>query len=233
MDWFVVAVVVVVVLVVLMRTYSADVYDAVVTQRLTTPWYRSVLTHLKPGAEVLDVGIGTAVALVNNKDIVMSKDIKVVGIDYDAPYVAKATRVVEKAGLGDHIQVHCKSVYDTPLPAPLSGATQYDAVYFSGSITLMPDPPAALKAVAKLLKKNGAIYITQTFQRKAIPLLKYIKPLAYYVTTIDFGQVTYEADIARIVRDAGMEMEEYTELKDSVQTQFQTARMIVIRPHAT
>ena len=52
----------------------------------------------------------------------------------------------------------------------------------------------------------------------------------FYVTTIDFGQVTYEADIMAIVRKAGMEMLEYRALKDSVQSMFQTARMIVIKP---
>ena len=57
-----------------------------------------------------------------------------------------------------------------------------------------------------------------------------VQPLLYYVTTIDFGQVTYEADIATIVRKADMEMLEYRALTDSVQSMFQTARMIIIRP---
>ena len=41
-----VAVAVVVVAVVLMRKYSADVYDIIITRRLTTPWYRAVLSDL-------------------------------------------------------------------------------------------------------------------------------------------------------------------------------------------
>jgi ubiquinone/menaquinone biosynthesis C-methylase UbiE len=180
---------------------------------------------------VLDVGIGTAVALVNNRELLLEKNIKWVGIDYDAPYIVKAKRVIADAGLGEQAAAHCKSVYDVPLPPPMSGEKKYNAVYFSGSITLMPDPPGALKAVAALLKEGGAIYITQTFQKKAIPLMYYLKPLMYYITTIDFGQLTYEKDVIRIVKEAGMVMDEYTELKDSVQTSFQTARLIVIRPH--
>lgn len=179
----------------------------------------------------MDIGIGTAVALVNNKPLLLERNLSVVGIDYDAPYIAKAKRVVTEAQLSERVAVHCKSVYDTPLPPPLSGKPKYDAVYFSGSITLMPDPPAALKAAAAVLKEGGAIYVTQTFQKRPIPLMQYIKPLMYYVTTIDFGQLTYERDIARIVDSAEMKMEEYTELTDSVQTSFQTARMILIRPH--
>jgi hypothetical protein len=59
---------------------------------------------------------------------------------------------------------------------------------------------------------------------------KQLQPLLYYVTTIDFGQVTYEADIKNIVNEAGMAMLEYRALTDSVQSMFQTARMIVIKP---
>jgi hypothetical protein len=49
--WVVVAVVVVLVL--LMRRYSADVYDIIITRRLTTPWYRAVLSELDNVSGVL------------------------------------------------------------------------------------------------------------------------------------------------------------------------------------
>jgi hypothetical protein len=48
-------------------------------------------------------------------------------------------------------------------------------VIFAGSISLMPDPVGALHATAKLLKPNGKIYITQTFQRRGAMFLSYLK----------------------------------------------------------
>ncbi len=114
------------------------------------------------------------------------------------------------------------SVYDCPLPSPPSGDL-YDAVYFSGSITLMPDPAGALRAVrcvwctctvskthahtqvAKMLRPNtGTIYITQTFQVKSVPFMNTIKPMLKYLTSIDFGALTFEQDMFNIIKAADM-----------------------------
>lgn len=52
-------------------------------------WYLLILD----GARVLDVGVGTATALVRNKELLLRKKITVVGVDYDADYIAKANKV--------------------------------------------------------------------------------------------------------------------------------------------
>lgn len=41
---------------------------------LSTKWYREVLELLKPRSRVLDVGIGTGMALINNKDLIEEKN---------------------------------------------------------------------------------------------------------------------------------------------------------------
>lgn len=52
------------------------------------------------------------------------------------------------------------------LPELFTGDARFDAAYFSGSLTLMPDPPAALRAAASMLKESGRVYVTQTFQNR-------------------------------------------------------------------
>merc|ERR1712176_1211550 len=80
---------------------------------------------------------------------------------------------------------------------------RFDAAYFSGSLTVMPDPPAALRAVEPLLKRDGGlVYITQTFQKQHSSVIAFIKPLLKYVTTIDFGQLTTEEDLDAIISKA-------------------------------
>jgi ubiquinone/menaquinone biosynthesis C-methylase UbiE len=64
------------------------IYDAAII-KMTKVWYREVLKRLPNNVRVLDVGIGTGTALLCNKDILQSKKITVVGIDYDADYVEK------------------------------------------------------------------------------------------------------------------------------------------------
>ena len=120
----------------------------------------------------------------------LEKQLTVVGIDYEEAYVQKAAQVVRDAGLKGSVLLHCKSIYDEQLPVLFSGAAKFDAVYFSGSLTLMPDPPSALQAAASMLTDKGRIYVTQTFQNKRSRITEIVKPLLRYITTIDFGVVT-------------------------------------------
>ena len=78
-----------------------------------------------------------------------------------------------------------------------------DAVYFSGSFSLLPEPTRALRLASEFAKSNGepsdngrgAVYITQTYQRKTPFFLPFLKPLLKYVTTIDFGRLVTEEEI--------------------------------------
>ena len=94
--------------------------------------------------------------------------------------------------------------------------------------TLMPDPPAALRAAAALVKPGGPIYVTQTFQNRPSPLTARIKPLLRLLTTVDFGVVTYHADVRRIVEQAGLVVDEDEPIPGSIDTKLQTARLLVL-----
>ena len=131
---------------------------------------------LPKGARVLNVGIGTATALVDRKGRTppsSSKDLTFVGVKGRHP---EAIDVVRKAKLEKHVDLHCRSIYDAELASMLSGAARCDAAYFSGSLTLMPDPPAALRA-ADMCKPKGLVYVTQTFQNAPSPVMARLKPL--------------------------------------------------------
>jgi hypothetical protein len=72
----------------------------------------------------------------------------------------------------------------------------------SGSFMLLPDPAGALRHVAKL-RAWGQVF-TQTFEHGRSRSLEVVKPLLRWVTTIDFGRVTYEDDFNTALSDAGM-----------------------------
>mmetsp|Transcript_6356 Transcript_6356/g.6910 ORF Transcript_6356/g.6910 Transcript_6356/m.6910 type:complete len:233 (-) Transcript_6356:239-937(-) len=222
------AVVAVWAVVTLLYTFRADLYDLLIVH-MTSKWYKAVLARLKPGSRLLDIGIGTATALARNADAVKQKKLVIVGIDYEAKYIAKAAVVAKSAGLEKQLVLHCKSIYEEELPQIFSGSAAFDAAYFSGSLTLMPDPPAALRAAASMVKDNGLIYITQTFQNRPSPLMERLKPVMKYATTVDFGRVTYRADVQKIIEAAGMEVLEDKPVPDSIDTKAQTACLIVVR----
>ena len=57
------------------------------------------------------------------------------------------------------------------------------------------DPVAALKRVAGMLRNNGRIYCTQTLETTRNRVLELLKPWFKFVTTIDFGNVTYRSEV--------------------------------------
>ena len=111
---------------------------------------RAVLERVPAGARLLDVGIGTGSALLANAGADRrQKDLRVVGVDIDAAYIERCAAAVARRGLADRIEARHESIYD-------HRGGPYDAAYFSASFMLLPDPPAALRHVARLLAPGGA-----------------------------------------------------------------------------
>jgi SAM-dependent methyltransferase len=180
------------------------IYDALIL-RLTSRWYAEVLRRVPEGAALLDVGIGTAGALLANADLVERKRLRVVGIDIDADYVARARRRLGDSSLAGHAEVRLESIYD-------HRGGPYDAVYFSGSFMLLPQPERALRHCCALLSPGGRIFFTQTIQRQPARWMEVLKPMLKRVTSIDFGRVTYEDRFRAQIHAAGLELEEFTAL---------------------
>jgi len=130
--------------------------------------YAAVVASLPRNARVLDIGIGTASALAANAAASKARGLKWVGVDYDANYVRRAQAVVAKAGLSESVRVKCASIFEAgllPRLEALSGG-EFDAVFFSGSLMIMPEPERALRIAAAALRPGGKVYIAQTFQTR-------------------------------------------------------------------
>ncbi|MCX8050227.1 MAG: class I SAM-dependent methyltransferase [Methylohalobius sp.] len=181
------------------------IYDHTFT-KLTVNWYRAVLERLPDYAEVLDVGIGTGSAVAANADLIWRKNLRTLGLDIDADYLERCIKVLAKAGLTQHVQVRLESVYDHQ-------GGPYDAVYFSGSFMLLPDPVGALAHVLSQLKPHGKVFFTQTFQERRSRLVEKIKPMLHKITTIHFGQVTYWESFQDVLARAGAQVAEMVVLK--------------------
>mmetsp|Transcript_36874 Transcript_36874/g.62741 ORF Transcript_36874/g.62741 Transcript_36874/m.62741 type:complete len:282 (-) Transcript_36874:1702-2547(-) len=226
---------------------KAFVYDTAIL-RMTEKWYRSVLERVDTGSILLDVGIGTGGALLRCADLIESRDLKVVGIDIDAAYVEAGKFRVRQAGLSNRISIDKVNVYEGNDEiinlCEKMGATAdsnggfVDAVYFSGSLSLLPDPIKALKLASSFVKRNvdkyapsekEAIYITQTYQRKTPFFLPYVKPLMKYATTIDFGQLVREEDILQTFKDSSLDVVKHEVIPGSVNNSFQAAYLSVLR----
>ena len=182
------------------------IYDTLIL-KLTARWYAEVLERLPDGAALLDVGIGTAGALLANADLATRKRLRITGIDIDADYVERARPRLEDSPLADHADVRHESVYDHQ-------GGPYDAVYFSASFMLLPEPERALRHCSSLLKPGGRIFFTQTIQNRRSRWMETLKPLLRRATSIDFGRVTYEAEFRAQVEAAGLTLETFTVIEN-------------------
>ncbi len=162
------------------------IYNALISN-MTAGWYAAVLERVPAGARLLDVGVGTGRALLENRETLLGKDVHVTGIDIDNSYVETCRAAVAGVGLSERVEILLESVYD-------HRGGPYDAIYFSASFMLLPDPVAALEHVKGLLANDGRLYFTQTFEHERSGTMERLKPLLRFLTTIDFGQVTYEDD---------------------------------------
>ena len=214
--------------IIVMRTFAASIYDFVIVS-MTNRWYEAVLEELPTRASVLDVGMGTGTALVCNKTALLNKGLSFTGVDYNSTYVDAARKNMTKAGLSKYVHCLYGSVYEVD-QHPQLPKEKFSAIYFSGSFSLMPSPPEALRATASLLKPGGKIYITQTFQKKAMWGMRTLKPLLKFITTIDFGGLVMEHEVATMVKAAGMRVERSEKIAGSVDNVWQAAYLVVIDP---
>ena len=236
---------------------KAVIYDTIIL-KMTEKWYRSVLEKLDDGSIILDVGIGTGGALLRCIDLIESKDLKIIGIDIDDAYVQAGKKSIEEAGLSDRISIDNVNVYDgkekileLAIKYKLGGSDTtvnsdgqfLDAVYFSGSFSLLPDPVKALQLVSTFVKKEegggtndtnekkkgGGIYITQTYQRRTPFFMPYVKPILKYITTIDFGQLVSEEDIMQTFKESGLKVVKHEVIEGSIDNVFQAAWLSILR----
>ena len=213
-----------------MNSIVSGIYDSLIVD-MTEKWYRAVLSKLEDGSTVLDVGIGTAGALLRCSDLVESKNLKIIGIDYNAFYIQSAKESIKEVNLSDRITVYELDLYNEEKVRALLKESSVDAVYFSGSFSLLPNPDGALTSILSLLKKDGKVYITQTYQKRSPPFLGLVKPLIKYLTTIDFGRLIKVDEIAEFF-DANKDfcLESHDVIEGSVDTYFQAAYLSILMP---
>lgn len=229
-----------------MQNFSPIIYDVVIVN-MTSVWYQSVLTRVAATKSdnkdspivILDVGIGTGTALLKNRNFVKSNPFHILGIDYDGTYVVAAQKAVAQEQLEKQIQVKQLSVYEhdsikdwikSELAANGNSSADLDAIYFSGSWSVLPDPVEALISVSGLLPPGGRIYITQTFSQTHNSFMARFKPLIKYLTTIDFGQLITKKDALNMIEASGLKLLEQTEIveKDSARHKFSAPAYLTV-----
>ncbi|KAM3146655.1 hypothetical protein pb186bvf_001185 [Paramecium bursaria] len=144
---------------------------------------------------ILDVGIGTGHPMRQIIDRI-PRHVRVVGIDIDKNYLRNAVRTFKQY---DNVLIREQNFYDLQ-----SSNEMFDVIIFSSSFMILPDRLLALKIAKSKLNKGGSIFFLITMEQKITlktKIIEKIKPYLKYITTIDFGQITYEKDFTLMLNE--------------------------------
>lgn len=120
------------------------------------------LGALQPGEKVVDVGSGAGIDSLIAARMVAPEG-RVVGVDMTPAMIEKARRSARESGIGN---VEFRLGYAETLPVEVGWA---DVVISNGLLNLVPDKPAALREMARVLKPGGRLQIGDILVQKAVP----------------------------------------------------------------
>lgn len=183
-------------------------YNVIISD-VTKLCYRNCLEHFTDNAAILDVGIGNGVMLKNNHSVIKSKNLQITGLDINSNYIKHCERLIKEYRLEDHIDIHHESVMDYE-PPPGHG---FDFILFSMSFMLLSDQPGILDQIKRWLNPDGEIVFFQTMFQNRSKVMEYIKPRLKFITSIDFGDVTYDSDFYQLLRQQDLEIKKDELLK--------------------
>ncbi len=152
--------------------------------------YKNTFRYLPTGSRILDVGIGNGIMIQQYHELIKAKDLKITGLDINRDYLRHCRSLIRRWKLEENMEVH-----HTPVEKYIPPDHSYfDYILFSMSFMLFNDQRLVLGRIKPWLKPQGEVIFFQTMFKDRSFLLDVIKPRLKYVTSVDFGRVTYEKD---------------------------------------
>jgi alpha-N-acetylglucosaminidase len=171
---------------------------------VTNYCYENCLDYFSNDSSILDVGIGNGVMMKNYHSLIKAKRLRITGIDINKNYLNHCESLIRAYQLDSYIEIYNKSVetYEPPEKC------YFDFILFSMSFMLFEDQELVLDLIKDWLKPGGKIVFFQTMFKEKLPLVDFIKPKLKYLTTIDFGRVTYEEDFFALLNAKNLSVSE-------------------------
>lgn len=177
-----------------LKRLTAFLYDLVISRFLTITSHLLMLPHMaKLSGSFLDVGSGTGAPLQTIINNLKESYSKIVGVDMHHEYTLEAQR---RFASDPDVTIYEMNFYD--IKKQLN--EKFNFIFFSFSFMLMPDQVAAINTAKSCLENDGRIAFLMTINPKENPIVRKLKPLIYKLTSIDFGNQTYQSQFEEVLK---------------------------------
>ena len=151
-----------------MYRFQRHIYDA--SRRYYLLGREELLDRLKPpgGGSVLEIGCGTGRNLVGVA--ARFPHTRLFGIDISQEMLKSANTALNKAGCSDRVRLACADATDFN-PLSLLGQQHFDRIYFSYTLSMIPDWQKALRHAQALLSPAGELHVVDFGQCEGLPVV--------------------------------------------------------------
>jgi S-adenosylmethionine-diacylgycerolhomoserine-N-methlytransferase len=149
-----------------MYRFQRHIYDA--SRRYYLLGRDRLLDRLAPppGGSILEIGCGTGRNLIGAAR--RYPDAKLFGIDISQEMLRTALSTVSSMKLERRMTIACADATSFN-PLPSLGQMQFDRVYFSYTLSMVPEWQVALRHAFSLLSEDGELHIVDFGQCEALP----------------------------------------------------------------
>ena len=164
--------------------------------------YKNFFEKIPNNSYILDIGIGNGYAICENSNLIIEKNIKIIGIDVDFNSILTCKENINKYNLNSNIySVLCElDNLDVFIPTikkfinknnDKNNQNIFDYIYFSNSYSVIPNILELLNKSKKYLANEDAeIVICTTIEKNNNNIKNFLKKNAKYILLgIDFGRL--------------------------------------------
>ena len=149
-----------------MYRFQRHIYDA--SRRYYLLGRDQLLDRLVPpvGGSILEIGCGTGRNLIGAAQ--RYPGARLFGIDISQEMLRTALNTMNRIQLERRVTVACADATSFD-PLPSLGQRQFDRIYFSYTLSMVPEWQAALRHAFRLLSEDGELHIVDFGQCEALP----------------------------------------------------------------